>query len=429
MTHLDFLPPLLVQFLATTLFSFLIGLEFRTYQRVFHGERRSDSGQKIDYGSTRTFTFLGVLGFVLYALDATGLLFGVGLLVIAALMSIYYWHQSGKGHFSLLVIFLPLLVYLLGPISVHFPSWFLVLFVVVITLILAEKTRIKKLADLFEPQESPTLAKFLILSGVVLPLLSNQQIAPFIAVTYYEVWLAVIVVSTISYLSYLAQTYVFKSPNLLFTGILGGLYSSTAASVVIGRRARTTAAVHQVSPALVMATTMMYLRLWALTALLGHVQTAIRLILPFGTFILLSSAYAFWLSRKAQNEPAEVTDDDGAINNPLELPTAFIFAFFFVFFAFVTHYVLAHFGTGGLHFLSFIVGFTDIDPFILSLLAGKHQVTEGAIVGAVIIASGSNNLLKAAYAVGLSRNRSVLQAVVWLVGLCIASLAYAYWFA
>jgi len=426
MTHLDFLPPLLVQFLATTLFSFLIGLEFRTYQRVFHGERRSDSGQKIDYGSTRTFTFLGMLGFVLYALDATGLLFGVGLLVVAALMAIYYWHQSGEGHFSLLVIFLPLLVYLLGPISIHFPSWLLVLFVVVITLILAEKTKIKKLSDLFEPHESATLAKFLILSGVVLPLLSNQQIAPFIAVTYYQVWLAVIVVSTISYLSYLAQTYVLKSPNLLFTGILGGLYSSTAASVVIGRRARTTAAVHQVSPALVMATTMMYLRLWALTALLGHTQTVIRLILPFGTFVLLSTAYSFWLMRKARNEPVEVTED-GDIHNPLELPTAFIFAFLFVFFAFVTHYVLAHFGTSGLHLLSFIVGFTDIDPFILSLLAGKYQVTEGAIVGAVIIASGSNNLLKAAYAVGLSRNRSVLPAAVWLVGLCIASLAYTYW--
>jgi uncharacterized membrane protein (DUF4010 family) len=428
MTHLDFLPPLLVQFLATTLFSFLIGLEFRTYQRVFHGERRSDSGQKIDYGSTRTFTFLGVLGFVLYALDSTGLLFGFGLLVIAALMSIYYWHQSAEGHFSLLVIFLPLLVYLLGPISVHFPSWFLVLFVVVITLSLAEKTKIKKLSDLFEPHEITTLAKFLILSGVVLPLLSNQQIAPFIPVTYYQVWLAVIVVSTISYLSYLAQNYMFKSPNLLFTGILGGLYSSTAATVVIGRRARTTAAVHQVSPALIMATTMMYLRLWALTALLGHVQTAIHLILPFGAFILLSSVYAVWLLRKAQNEPAEVTSD-GAINNPLELPTAFIFAFFFVFFAFITHYVLTHFGTEGLHFLSFIVGFTDIDPFILSLLAGKHQVAEGAIVGAAVIASGSNNLLKAAYALGLSRNRSVLQAVVWLFGLCIASLVYAYWFA
>ena len=426
MPHLDFLPPLLVQFLATTLFSFLIGLEFRTYQRVFHGERRSDGGQKIDYGSTRTFTFMGVLGFVLYALDSRGLLFGIGLLVIAALMSIYYWHQSGEGHFSLLVIILPLLVYLLGPISVHFPSWFLVLFVVVVTLILAEKTRIKKLSDLFEPQESSTLAKFLILSGVVLPLLPNQQIAPSITVTYYQVWLAVIVVSTISYLSYLAQTYVFKSPNLLFTGILGGLYSSTAASVVIGRRARTAAAVHQVSPALIMATTMMYLRLWALTALLGHVQTAIRLILPFGTFILLSSAYTFWLLRKARHESAEVSDN-GAINNPLELPTAVVFAFLFVFFAFVTHYVLAHFGTQGLHFLSFIVGFTDIDPFILSLLAGKHQVTEGTIVGAVIIASGSNNLLKAAYAVGLSRNRSVLQAVVWLIGLCIVSLAYTYW--
>jgi uncharacterized membrane protein (DUF4010 family) len=428
MEHLDTIPPLLVQFLATVLFSFLIGMEFRSYQRTFHGDRRSDSGEKIDFGATRTFTFIGILGFVLYSLDPRGLFFGLGLLVISALLSIYYWRQSDQGNFSVLVIMLPLLTYLVGPISIHFPRWFLVLFVVVITLVLAEKTRIRKFSDLFDTGESTTLAKFLILSGVILPLLPDHQIAaPWITVTYYQVWLAVIVVSTISYLSYLAQTFFFKAPNLLFTGILGGLYSSTATSVVIGRRARVLDDVHQVSPALILATTMMYLRLWALVAILGHVHTAIQLTLPFATFILLSTGYALWLHRARPGHNGTIEEAGAGAGHPLELPTAFIFAFLFVFFAFVTQYVLGRFGANGLHFLSFIVGFTDIDPFILSLLAGKFQVGEDALVGAVLIASGSNNLLKAAYAIGLSRNRSVLPAALWLLGLCLASVVDTFW--
>jgi len=427
MEHLDTIPPLLIQFLATVLFSFLIGMEFRSYQRTFHGDRRSDSGEKIDFGATRTFTFIGILGFVLYSLDPQGLFFGLGLLVISALLSIYYWRQSDQGHYSVLVIMLPLLTYLVGPISIHFPRWFLVLFVVIITLVLAEKTRIRKFSDLFDTGESTTLAKFLILSGVILPLLPDHQIAaPWVTVTYYQVWLAVIVVSTISYLSYLAQTFFFKTPNLLFTGILGGLYSSTATSVVIGRRARVLDDVHQVSPALILATTMMYLRLWALVAILGHLKTAIHLSIPFGAFILLSTGYALWLHRAGAGRSPVVEEGDVGAGHPLELPTAFIFAFLFVFFAFVTQYVLGRFGSNGLHFLSFIVGFTDIDPFILSLLAGKFQVAENALVGAVLIASGSNNLLKAAYAIGLSRNRSVLPAVLWLTGLCLASLVYTF---
>jgi uncharacterized membrane protein (DUF4010 family) len=80
-----------------------------------------------------------------------------------------------------------------------------------------------------------------------------------------------------------------------------------------------------------------------------------------------------------------------------------------------------------LRLLSFIVGLTDIDPFILSLLAGKFQAPEAAITAAVLIASGSNNLLKAAYAVVLGRNRSVIPAALWLVVLFGASVVYAYW--
>ncbi len=64
--------------------------------------------------------------------------------------------------------------------------------------------------------------------------------------------------------------------------------------------------------------------------------------------------------------------------------------------------------------LSFAVGFSDIDPFIFSLLDGKFSVSAGAVTGAVLIASASNNLLKAAYAMAFSRSRRMLPAAAWL---------------
>jgi len=47
--------------------------------------------------------------------------------------------------------------------------------------------------------------------------------------------------------------------------------------------------------------------------------------------------------------------------------------------------------------LSFVVGFSDITPFVVSLLQGNFGIGDRQIVQAVIIASASNNVLKMVY--------------------------------
>ena len=345
---------------------------------------------------------------------------------LGAMLLVYYWYQSSEKQYSLLEIILTLLVFLIGPVTIHFPGWFLVLFVVILILMLGEKPLIHQFSESLANNEIVTLAKFLILSGVILPLLPDKQIAQDLPITYYKVWLAVIVVSGFSYLSYLAQTYFFKTRGLLLTGLLGGLYSSTAISVVISRRAQHMSEDRsQVSSALIMATAMMYLRLLVIIFFLDSVA-GIALLLPFTVLIVLSCVAAFSLLRLGNNTATKLQDCDA--QHPLELSTAILFALMFVFFAFITQYVVGNYGDNGLNFLSIVVGFTDIDPFILSLLSGKFSVPENAIVSAIIVASGSNNLLKASYAAILARNRSVMAAVIWLLLLFVISLLYAFYF-
>lgn len=83
-----------------------------------------------------------------------------------------------------------------------------------------------------------TLAKFLAISGIILPMLPHKNLIPDINLTPYSIWLATVVVSGISYLSYLLKRYVFHESGTLVSGIIGGLYSSTATISVLARKSR-----------------------------------------------------------------------------------------------------------------------------------------------------------------------------------------------
>ena len=166
----------------------------------------------------------------------------------------------------------------------------------------------------------------------------------------------------------------------------------------------------------------MYLRLAAISAIF-NLKIAMTLLLPFVGFALaggvISAVYA--LQRTSAGSDVEVVD-----TNPLELRTAFVFAALFMAMTALTQVVMEHFGTGGLHILSFVVGFTDIDPFVLSVLTGQYTVEARAIAAAVMIAAGSNNLLKALYAIWFGGTAAGRNAALWLIVLGLGSIGCAF---
>lgn len=410
------LPPLLSHFLLVVALSFTIGLELHSYRRA--------NNQDLGFGTTRTFTLIGVLGYVLYALDTQTVFYGGGFIALVIFLAVYYYGRSGERLYSLISPMLAIATYLLAPILAVFPAWFSILFVVTMLLILGEKSGIRRFSDAFHSAEMVTFSKYLIMTGVVLPLLPDQQVyAPHITITYYQIWLSLLVVSSLSYLSYLSQTYVFKEKGLIFSGLLGGFYSSTATTIVLARRAQTSEPNYRIGNAIILATGMMYLRLLVLIVFLGHGDEAKQLMWPFSLLILSSVLVTIYLSHLNKNGALETKQM--MIRHPLEFRTAIVFALLFVLFAAVTKTVLTEYGHSGLSIMSFIVGLTDIDPFILSLMAGDFQVTSTHVIAAIIIATASNNLMKAGYAMVLGRNRYMYIAGAWLILLAVFSYSYA----
>ena len=82
----------------------------------------------------------------------------------------------------------------------------------------------------------------------------------------------------------------------------------------------------------------------------------------------------------------------------------------------------------GLLWLAGVVGVTDIDPFVLNLAqGGLSDASPQILVIAVLIAASSNNLLKAAYALGFAGARRGAGSAAGLMALSAAGFAIAAW--
>ncbi len=283
------------------------------------------------------------------------------------------------------------------------PVWLVLSFIVALLMITELKNHFISLSKKASEEEFITLAKFIAFAGIILPLLPEANISEHVPVSPYHLWLAIVVVSGISYASYLLKKFVFPDSGIFLTGLLGGIYSSTATTVILARKEKQSPAGAQTVSAIMIANGMMYLRILFLAFIFNR-PVALQLAIPFLVLFLVTFGLSKFASAKAiqtaPNETVEASQASG--KNPLEIRTAAIFGILFVVFALVTDFVLKSYGSAGITSLAYVVGVTDIDPFLLNLLQQKTGIEQLTIVLAILNATNSNNLLKMVYAISLS---------------------------
>jgi len=355
------------------------------------------------FGSERTFAFISLLGFILLKSQSlVPYIFIVGFVVVAAFLLLYYLNKERAGSPGITIIITCLLVYTFPLIVQLFPVWFSMLIIAVIMVLIEIKTNIKTFAEKIYTDDFITLAKFVILSFVILPLVPDREIITGIPVSPYKLWLAIVAISSISYVSYLLRKFVFPRAGLILTGILGGLYSSTATTFILARQSKDKleAPAHYAA-AIIIATMLMFVRVYILVVIFNP-ALSIHLLPYFIALIAISGLVSFVIYRLAPSNVVNRVDSDLTRQNPLELRVALIFGVLYIAFSLATQYTLTYFGGHGLNILSFIVGFTDIDPFLLNLFQGKYTgITVAAISAASLQAIASNNFLKMTYALSL----------------------------
>lgn len=406
----EHLPHELVTFVLVTLFSLLIGLSQRRLSLHREGETTS-------FGTDRTFTFIGILGYLLYLMDPVGLkLFMGGGLILGVLLALNYFVKMSQFHvFGITSIVIALITYSLALIVATQPSWFYVLVIVVVLLLTELKNTFTEIAQRMQNDEMITLAKFLAISGIILPMLPHTPLIPDIDITPYSVWLATVVVSGISYSSYLLQRYVFRESGVRVAGIIGGLYSSTATISVLARKSRRVSdqQVPEYVSAMMLAVSMMFLRFLILIGIFSR-----QIFLSVYPFLLgmsvVAAGVAWYINRrqKARDEADILAEEDSS--NPLEFKVALIFAGLYILFTVLTHFTIIYAGTTGLNTLSFLAGLSDVTPFVLNLLQGPGGVSAQVVAACCMQAIISSITVNMFYAWFFSGRRQALRP--WIFG-------------
>ena len=374
-----------LRFLVAIALGFLVGLERET--------RGNTLAAKLTAG-VRTYTLISLFGFGcawLYRLNVEFII-PVGIIVIGGMILASYLAKQKSGAVGWTSEIAALLIFVVGVLSLLADIWIPMSLGIFTTLLLSEKAELEKYIEKLDKSEFLAVVKFLIVTIIILPALPDKSYTRF-ELNPYKIWQIVILVSSIGFVGYFLMKKFGDKVGIWLSGLLGGIASSTAVSIAMGNIAKKNVMIaKRAFQATILASSIMYIRILVIIYLLN---VGIAYEIWWKLFVLFIVGIILAITTRDKN-PETSIGSISTIQNPFEIKPAVIFAFLFVLLSIVTIWVKQFFGGSGVLVLSAIVGVTDIDPFILSII--NTQLPVGTIVdSAIIISMMSNTIVKGIY--------------------------------
>lgn len=268
------------------------------------------------------------------------------------------------------------------------------------TMLLYYKSELRGVAARLTAQDWRSMLQFAVLSLIVLPILPNRAFGPYEAVNPHQVWLMIVLISGVSLAGYAALRLVGARYGAPLIGVLGGLVSSTATTMVFARHARENPAMASTATLVILlANLIMIVRVvgiaWALSqAVVPMLVVGCALALAVGSAVI-----AFNWRQLAGQAALPVPET----RNPTELRAAVGFGLLYAGVLFCAAWLSDVAGRSGLYLLAFVSGLTDVDAISLSTLRllnlGKVDATPAAI--AILLAMLANLAFKSTLAFAL----------------------------
>jgi len=334
----------------------------------------------------------------------------VGMIALAGLASVGYFAKLQQGHVGWTSEVAAIITFVMGSLCLISDIWVPMAIGIVTTLLLSEKAKIENFVEHLDKSEFHAVVRFLIVTVIILPVLPNQGYTQF-NLNPRDIWQIVVLVSAIGFGGYFLAKRLGDRIGLWISGLLGGIVSSTAVSIAAGRIAQR--APHQSIHALqasMLASSVMYVRILVLIWVIqpGFVMQFLPRLLALA---VIGTALCFTARTGQQKSSGETVEP---ARNPFEIRPAVLFASLFVLASVITVLVTRLYGDVGLIVLAGIVGVTDIDPFILSLISRTVDF-QSMLLSAVLVAMMSNTLVKGIYFGFLAKQAR--KAALWRYGL------------
>ncbi|MGB2959384.1 MAG: DUF4010 domain-containing protein, partial [Bacteroidota bacterium] len=324
-----------LRFVVALALGFVVGLE-RESTKIEH--------RKLVFGGVRTHPLISLFGFGCAWFHTIGSAFVLpsGLLVLGGLAVISFRTKIRMQQYGTTSEISALLTFVAGALVLLADIWVGMAVGVVNAFLLSEKAKLETYVQHLDRVEFLATLKFLLVTVIVLPVLPDQEYTRF-RLNPSRIWEIVILVSTIGFVGYFLAKKFGPRVGMWLSGLLGGIVSSTAVAITAGRiaqnqPARSTSALQ----ASLLASSMMYLRILVLLAVLGPAFVT----LLWWKMVLLSLiglALAFTVPA-GKDQGGE---EGPRLQNPFEVTPALLFAAVFVVLLVITEIVRSSLGEAG----------------------------------------------------------------------------------
>lgn len=380
---------ILQQLGVAVLLSTLIGLEReKKYQQDGVGV----------FGGLRTFALIGLIGALAMFLSTYSMII-LGVLTVgflALVVASYVMSAKKNENIGATSEIAAILVYIIGMLSAMGNFFVATSITLLVLVILLFKEPLHKWAYHIEWKEIISTIEFIIVAFIILPLLPNQGFGPYEFFNPYLIWLMVVFISGLSFLSYVAIRLFGAKRGISLTGFLAGFISSTALTLTYSSESKKNPKImYPYLIAVVIASSAMFFRILVEVAVV-NTQLVLPLLLPMllmgglGVFVV----FVFWFVSENKNEE-KVKKEALDVKSPFSLAPAIKFGLFFAIILFLAKFANDFMGNKGIYLASVASGILDVDAITLSVanLANEGLDMSSAVI-AITLGAITNTLVK-----------------------------------
>lgn len=289
-----------------------------------------------------------------------------------------------------------------------------------ISILLYATPQLHKISHKISKEEIQSALIFICISAIILPLLPNIQLnlanidmlSEFLPTHILEsfnsiaglnpflIWSLVVVISGLSFCSYILMKFFGEKKGLFLTSLLGGIVSSTALSTSYSISSQKNKELLELyAGGIILASSIMFIRiLFEIAILSPTLATIMAFPLIFTTFIGIGIIYL------AFNKNSQTLNQRPTLKSPFRITPAIIFAILFIIIIILSSLSLHFFSNIGLYITALLSGLVDADAITLS----ATQMFKTQII--------STNIAIITISIGLISNTFVKILITYFLG-------------
>lgn len=361
---------------------FLIGLERERHEGKIAG--------------VRTFTLIALAGslsgYVGVLKDRPESPWILLVLIVASLLVAQFKAKSDEPDTTTVIA--AILAFLLGYMLWLGHTFFPAALAIAVTAVLYFREELRGLPKRLSRQDITSFFQFAAVAFILLPILPDKTYGPYQVINPSQIGWLVVLISGISLAGYVALRLLRGRSGLIVVGLLGGLASTTATTLVYSRHSKNMPDFCKSAATIILLSHLvLFVRIAVVVAVVQYALLPTMLPWILGGLIGGIICLLALLYRRAspQQQLPELT-----VSNPTELKTAFGFAVGFSLVLLLSAWMHDIFANAGGYVIAFLSGLTDVDAITIANLKlySVGSISPDTAAKAIVIAFIANLIFK-----------------------------------